>query len=68
MAEILDLKAAMERRAAPPPVHPILQALDSLSLALADHAHEWTDRERQLYETAVSYVSCGGYTGSGSPA
>lgn len=66
MADVLDFGAARERREAIKPAHPILDALDSLSLALADRGHEWTDREHQLYETAVSYVRNGGYTGSGS--
>ena len=66
MADILDFGAARQQHEASKPVHPILQALDSLSLALADQGHEWSDREHQLYETAVSYVRSGGYTGSGS--
>jgi hypothetical protein len=60
---VIDLAAARARRAAPPPSHPITDALDALALALAAHGHEWTERERQLYETAISYLS-GGCTGS----
>ena len=44
----------------------IVEALDALGLALADHGHVWTDRERQLYESAVT--SCAGCTGTGSTA
>lgn len=47
------------------PLNPIAQALDNLALALASHGHTWTDRERLLYETAISYC---GYTDSGSSA
>ena len=54
----------MRQKPEPPP-HPILDALDALALALTDHGHEWTERERSLYETATSYVGC---TGSGSSA
>jgi hypothetical protein len=32
---------------------PILDALDALALALTNHGHEWTDRERELYEDAI---------------
>ncbi len=66
MADILEFKVARTRDPAEAPPHPILRALDSLSLALASHGHEWSDREHQLYETAVSYVRGGGYKGSGS--
>lgn len=31
-----------------------IEALDALGLALADHGHFWTNRERQLYEAATS--------------
>ena len=31
----------------------ILDALDSLGLALVEHGHVWTDEERKLYEDAV---------------
>lgn len=67
MADILDFEAATRRREAQATPHPILDALDALASALADRGHEWTDRERLLYETAVGYIS-GGYTGSGSSA
>lgn len=56
MADVIDLAAARERLSAAPPPHPILEALDTLGLALADHGHTWTDREVSLYETAVAYV------------
>ncbi|MCP3947348.1 hypothetical protein [Herbaspirillum sp.] len=54
-----------KRRECVQPINPIVQALDALALALLDHGHEWTDRERLLYETAISYC---GYTDSGSSA
>jgi hypothetical protein len=34
----------------------ILGALDSLGVALADHAHEWSEGERTIYEAAVECV------------
>ena len=60
MTNVIDLSSVRARR---DPPHPIRDALDALALALADHDHAWTERERQLYETALSYL-CGGYTGS----
>lgn len=39
-----------------PENHPktvVLEALDALALALAGHNHQWTPRERDLYEKAV---------------
>jgi hypothetical protein len=45
----------------------IPSALDSLGLALGGHGHKWTDRERQLYETAVAMAS-GGCTATDSAA
>lgn len=56
MAEVIDLKAARERRENDAAKHPILEALDSLALALVEHGHTWTDREYDLYETAVGYI------------
>lgn len=35
------------------PANPILAALDALASALVDHGHEWTEKERILYEQAV---------------
>lgn len=32
----------------------IALALDALGLALADHNHQWTDAERDLYEQAIA--------------
>tara|TARA_R110001599_G_scaffold12011_1_gene56358 strand:+ start:596 stop:793 length:198 start_codon:yes stop_codon:yes gene_type:complete len=64
MNNVIDFSAARERANQPEQTHPIQEALDSLALALCDHAHEWTDRERQLYETAVSYITSSGYKGS----
>lgn len=61
MSEVIDLAAARDRLAEKQAMsHPILAALDALALALADHSHSWTERERLLYETAVTY--CGGCT------
>ncbi len=34
----------------------LIQALDSMGLALANKNHFWTDEERKLYETAVSLL------------
>ncbi len=31
----------------------ILKALDELALALANHGHKWTRKERTLYERSV---------------
>jgi hypothetical protein len=31
----------------------VREALDTLALALTDHGHVWTDRERSAYERAV---------------
>jgi hypothetical protein len=66
MTQIIDLAAARQRLETPRS-NPILEALDALALALADHEHQWSAREAELYETAVTYLS-GGYTGSGSSA
>lgn len=39
----------------------VIEALDKLGLALADHGHEWTAEERDLYERSVSLLlPCGG--------
>lgn len=35
----------------------IVEALDALGLALVEHGHEWTERERQLYDLAVAIAS-----------
>lgn len=32
----------------------IASALDALGLALANHGHQWTDAERDLYERAIA--------------
>lgn len=53
---VIDLEAARKRLQAPPPANPILEALDTLALALAEHGHVWTEREASLYEGAVSYL------------
>jgi hypothetical protein len=60
---VIDLDAIRSRRQSSTETpNPILEALDVLALALADHGHVWTDRERTLYETAVTYLN-GGCTG-----
>lgn len=56
MTSVVDFEAARKRMTQTPPENPILAALDALALALADHVHVWTDRERQLYENAVGYI------------
>ena len=38
------------------PPNPLVDALDALGLALVRHKHVWTDRERELYETALDYL------------
>lgn len=35
----------------------IVEALDVLGLALVEHGHEWTERERQPYDLAVAMAS-----------
>ena len=35
----------------------VLEALDCLAVALADHGHVWTDRQRALYERAVRQIT-----------
>jgi hypothetical protein len=32
----------------------VLDALDALALALTAHGHQWSDRERLLYESAIA--------------
>jgi len=31
----------------------LIEALDALALALTDHNHQWTNKERKLYEKAI---------------
>lgn len=57
MTNVVDFEKA-KARGAKPPEHPIVQALDALALALADHGHSWSEREVSLYETAISYCGC----------
>ena len=33
------------------------QALDALALALTEHGHKWTRKERRLYEVGIRAVS-----------
>lgn len=35
----------------------VINALDTLALALADRGHHWSDRERGLYETAIGELT-----------
>ena len=46
----------------------VLDALDALALALASHDHQWTDKERQLYEAAITELTSGDCTDSDSSA
>ena len=34
----------------------VMGALDSLGVALAEHEHEWTEGEKEIYEQAVKLV------------
>lgn len=58
MGDVIDFDAARERVNSPKSNYsnPILRALDVLGLALVEHEHQWTDEERNLYETAVEYL------------
>jgi hypothetical protein len=56
---VIDLDAARKRFRSTP-ANPVLEALDELALALSDYGHVWTDPERALYETAISYLCRGG--------
>ena len=68
MADVVNLHEARDRIAngggSSGPPNPILDALDALGVALADHEHTWTDREHHLYEVAVAYAK--GMTNGGS--
>lgn len=33
-----------------------IHALDALGLALSNHGHHWTERERTLYEQAIKIL------------
>ena len=46
----------------------VLDALDTLGLALVAHGHKWTKHERSLYELAVTTSSVCGRKDSGSQA
>lgn len=51
---IVDFGAARKRREERPErPRLLLDALDTLALALANHGHAWTDDERLLYESAT---------------
>lgn len=60
---VISLAEERQKRERPPGQtgNVILDALDLLGLALVEHNHAWTDREKQLYEDAVAMV------GGGSP-
>lgn len=34
-----------------------IEALDTLALALANHGHQWKDKERELYEKAIAFLT-----------
>lgn len=54
MSNIIDLNDARERMNKPEPSKDvILDALDTMALALADHGHKWTGAEVARYELAV---------------
>ena len=55
---VVSLAAEREKRTPKPGTtgNVILDALDLLGLALVEHSHAWSDRERQLYEDAVAMV------------
>jgi hypothetical protein len=44
----------------------IIQALDALALALTEHVHEWSARERGLYEQSISSLFRKGFDLSAS--
>ncbi len=47
MGEVVDFAAAISRgESSPDATNPILIAQDTLALALVDHGHFWTNRER----------------------
>jgi len=35
----------------------IIEALNALALALAGHDHQWTDKQRDLYEKAIRILT-----------
>jgi len=35
----------------------IIRAIDKLGLALAEHNHQWTVEERELYEKSISLLT-----------
>ncbi len=35
----------------------VIEALDKLGLALAEHEHQWTVEERGLYERSISLLT-----------
>jgi hypothetical protein len=39
-----------------------IEAINALALALTDHHHQWTKRERSLYSRAIRFLIsfCGG--------
>ena len=59
MGDVVDLNDARERLRSTGFKHPIVDALDTLAVALAEHGHTWTDSERWKYETAIMYLMAG---------
>ena len=57
MSDVIDLQEVRRRLASEAPPHPVQEALDALALALSEHDHTWTDRERQLFDSATAYLS-----------
>lgn len=55
-SNVIDINEIKARMKSVPP-NPLLDALDALALALVEHGHVWTDRERSLYETAFDYLN-----------
>lgn len=45
-----------------------IKALDALGLALTSHDHQWTKRERELYERAISFLTSLSRRDAGSSA
>ena len=41
--------------------NPAIEAINTLALALTEHSHQWTKKERSLYKKAMKFLtsSCG---------
>lgn len=46
----------------------VRECLDLLGVALAHHNHQWTEEERQAYETSIELLTSGDCTETGSSA